>query len=253
MAARAVSHKATGITDFFAGDGAEAKMWQGGSQVEAPVLEFDRGKKTIEGLDPSGAGGVVRAVLVDAGAKGEGGASHASDARPLDKARAGDKAPAPGSGLPRGPVRVTSREMIYKDAAREVEFRGKVKVQQQDGTMWAEEATVYLAPAPTSGAGGAAKAMPVTLGGRVERMVGVGAVKVEQPGRKATGERLVYTAEDRTFVLTGTKAEPPKMVDEARGTTTGAALRFKSGEDRVEVSGAGEGDTRRVRSETKVK
>lgn len=231
LAGRAVSHKATGVTNFFAAAGMKAKMWQGGSQVEAQLLDFDQTKKTVVARDEGGTDGAVRAVLVDAGKPDPGKASSKSAAK-----------------SPSGPLRVTSRDMTYKDAAREVGFRGKVKVEDQDGTMRAQEATVYLAPA----AGRAAAA--VTLGGRVDQMVGVGGVEIDQPGRKATGERLVYSAADRTFVLTGTRAAPPKMVDEAHGTTMGAALRFRSGDDVVTVVGVEAGsETRRVRSETKVK
>ena len=252
MAARAVSHKATGVTEFLAEAGGKAKMWQGASQVEAPVLEFDKGKRTVVARDPGGAAGAVRAVLVQVSSGSGGGTSHVSEARH------GAPGSVPGAG---GAVRVWSREMVYRDAARTVEFTGGVRVVDQDGTMQAGEATVFLAAAnagasshePEVMAGGAGGA-DFALGGKVERMVGTGGVEMEQPGREATGERLVYTAADRTFVLTGTKAAPPKMVDDARGTTTGAVLRFKSGEERVEVSGADAGgETRRVRTETRVK
>ena len=71
-----------------------------------------------------------------------------------------------------------------------------------------------------------------------------------QPGRKATGDKLVYTAVDETFVLTGSKAVPPRMMDEERGTITGASLTFRSGDDSVVVKG---GDGGRVTTETKLK
>jgi hypothetical protein len=56
------------------------------------------------------------------------------------------------------------------------------------------------------------------------------------------GQRLVYTASDRTALLTGDKDAPPKAID-AQGTTTGPVLRFRSscdgtGGDSVEVLGA---------------
>jgi lipopolysaccharide export system protein LptA len=89
------------------------------------------------------------------------------------------------------------------------------------------------------------------MAGRIERMVAHGAVEVTQPGRTGTGEQLVYTANDQTFVLTGTKAVPPKLVDDTEGTTTGAALRFRSGDHSVVVSGDAAGQ--KVRSETQVK
>ena len=236
LAARAVSHEATGVSDFFGGPslGGWAKMWQGGSQVEAPLLEFDRTERTVVARDEHGAEGAVHTVLVDAGG---------SD--PKQPA----KAPGP-------PVRVVSRAMTYDDAKRQVHFVGDVRVQDKDGTMRSEEATVYLLPvaaaaAPAKSAAGAA---PVSLGGRVDHIVGTGAVMLEQPGRKATGERLVYTAADQTFVLTGTSSVPPKMVDQLQGSVTGASLRFTSGEDRVVISGKADGtESRRVHSEAKVK
>ena len=92
------------------------------------------------------------------------------------------------------------------------------------------------------------------LGGEVERIVATGQVDITQPGRHATGERLVYTAGDQMFVLTGTKATLPKVVDAQQGTATGASLRFHSGDDSVVISGDGEGASgERPRTETKVK
>jgi len=52
-------------------------------------------------------------------------------------------------------------------------------------------------------------------------------VEFDQPGLRATGERLVYTASDRVALLTGDAKSPPRAVD-AQGTTTGAVLRFQS-------------------------
>ncbi len=85
-------------------------------------------------------------------------------------------------------------------------------------------------------------------------MMAQGAVVIDQPGRRATGEKLVYTASDGVYVLTGTEAAPPKVVDQVQGSTTGAALRFKSGDDSVEVLGSVDRKTPgRVRSETRMK
>ncbi len=238
MSARAVAHKTTGVSEFYAGAGGPAKMWQGGSQVAAPVIEFDRTKKTVTAHGAKGAEGqVVKTVLVDSG-----------KAKPAETKKQGTS----------GPVRVLSREMVYTDATRQVFFRGPVQVNDQDGTMRSQEATVYLVPkdaaagpthrddAATNGA-----QSEIALGGRVDHIVGVGAVEMDQPGRKANGERLVYTASDRTFVLTGTKAAPPKIVDETQGTVTGASLRFRTGDDSVEVQ-SGDG-MERVHTETRMK
>ena len=237
IAARAIGHKATGVTEFFAAAGGNARMWQGGSTVEAPVLDFDRTKKTVVARGVSGAGGqAVRTVLVEE--------------------------PKPGAKAAKGsaPVRVLSREMVYTDATREVEFRGLVQVNSADGVMRSQVATVYLAAKspdsgvhPTSGSETARDGAPgaMSLGGRVDHIVATGAVELEQAGRKGFGEKLVYTAADQMSVLTGTKAVPPKVVDETQGTVTGASLRFRSGDDSVEVL-SGDG-AQKVRTETRMK
>jgi lipopolysaccharide export system protein LptA len=72
---------------------------------------------------------------------------------------------------------------------------------------------------------------------------------MQQPGRTGTGDRLVYTATDQRYELTGTAALPPRIADSQRGTVTGTSLIFHGADDSVEVSGeAGH----RVRTETDV-
>jgi lipopolysaccharide export system protein LptA len=73
--------------------------------------------------------------------------------------------------------------------------------------------------------------------GPLERIVATGHVEVTQPGRKGMGEKLVYTAQDGKYVLTGAPGEPPRIVDDAKGTTSGTTLIFNSQNDSVEVSG----------------
>ena len=223
LAAHAVAHKASGVTQYTGSSGAMAKMWQAGSQVEAPLLEFDRTKRMLTARDPRG--GDVRCVLVDNEPK-------------KGKAGAG------------GTIRVTSREMTYTDLTRLVEFSGRVRVDDRDGVLRAQEGKVFLAKraAASTGASGTS---PLALGGRIDHLLMQGSVELEQPGRRATGDRLVYSADDQTFILTGTKAAPPRLVDDANGTVTGASLRFRTGDDSVEVSG-GDGASR-VRSETRMK
>ena len=237
-AARAMEKKAAGMADFFGTAGRDARMWQEGSQVQAPVLSFSQNgkdvgsRKLVAHGEMSGDAPFVRAVLVSAA--------------PSDETAKGKEAGA-GSG---GPVRITGHVMTYSEAARTVEFLGRVKVVGQDGTMNSNEGTAYLA-GPTAAGETAAVAGAGLMGGRVERVVADGAVRIEQPGRVGTGERLVYTAADRLFVLTGTVSSPPKVVDEAQGTTMGAALRFVSGEERVTVVGGDGGG--KVLSTTKVR
>ena len=84
-----------------------------------------------------------------------------------------------------------------------------------------------------------------------------GHVDILQPGLHATGEKLVYTAGDQVFLLTGDSKTPPQATD-AEGTTTGAALRFHSSCDdsggvSVEALSAVPGEpAQRVQTETHV-
>jgi lipopolysaccharide export system protein LptA len=167
-------------------------------------------------------------------------------------------------------VRVASRELVYSDEARKAEFTGGVEVESRDGSMRGLQVVVYLQPAQTgagkasslnSGKADGIKASPSSvaggggfMAGSVERMVATGHIDMEQPGRRATGEQVVYTASDSMFVLTGTPSVLPKVTDDQRGTVTGTSLRFHSGDDNIVVSNGGEnGAGERVRTETRVK
>lgn len=136
--------------------------------------------------------------------------------------------------------------------------------------MRGQQAVVYLQVAQTRQAQGAAtsgaeivdggKAIKGSstggvsefMGGSVERIVASGQIEMEQPGRRATGEQVVYTASDGMFVLTGTTAVLPKVVDQQQGVVTGPSLSFHAGDENVVVSNGGESGTR-VRTETRVK
>jgi lipopolysaccharide export system protein LptA len=134
--------------------------------------------------------------------------------------------------------------------------------------MRGQQVVVYLQPGQTGegkasslhgGKADGGKTTPAAGGGgfmagSVERMVASGHIDLEQPGRRATGEQVVYTASDGMFVLTGTPTVFPKVTDDQRGTVTGTSLRFHSGDDNIVVSNGGEnGTSERVRTETRVK
>jgi lipopolysaccharide export system protein LptA len=182
------------------------------------------------------------------------------------------KAPSRSGASPvrEGVARITSSELVYLDLLRQATFTGGVRVLDASGEMRAQQATVYLTPAsaggnrspkdatgshaPGASAAGPAAAASGLLGGNVERIVATQHVEITQPGRRASGERLVYTASDEMFVLTGTPSVPPKVVDAQEGTTTGAALRFHSGDDSVVISGRdGDAPAQKVHTETRVK
>jgi lipopolysaccharide export system protein LptA len=101
-----------------------------------------------------------------------------------------------------------------------------------------------------------ASSQPDPLDGSVERIVLSGGVRMEQPGRHATGEQLLYTAATGEFVLTGTEGRPPHVVDEKQGSITGATLLFGSADSTIIVAGEPGSHGRapeRVHTETRMK
>jgi lipopolysaccharide export system protein LptA len=266
LAARADLKHDSQVATFYGVAGRPARLWQAGSQVEAPVLEFEQKQRKLlaHGEGQSGAM-VVHTVLVSSGSAAKGA---------LGKTPSGASGMAGRSGVGAGTgntdvVRVASRELVYSDEARKAEFTGGVLVESSDGRMRGQQAVVYLHGAPLEGkavangagraasagspAGGKPGAVGGFMGGSVERVVATGHIEMEQPGRRATGEQLVYTASDGMFVLTGNAAVLPKVVDQQQGTVTGASLRFHAGDENVVVSNGGDNAVQRVRTETRVK
>ncbi len=118
--------------------GDRRRLWQGASQVEAPVLQFEqKDKRLVAGATGQGVAMPVHTVLVN------GGAAKAGSAKP---------------GVEQGKtqvVRVASHELTYSDATRQAEFTGGVQVESADGRMNGQEAVVYLQTAQKAGAANA--------------------------------------------------------------------------------------------------
>ena len=258
LATRADLKHDAGVADFYGVAGRPARMWQGGSQVEAPVLRLEQKQKRMvaRGAGP-GAAMAVHAVFVSAG-PGAGLVKDQTGTK-MGSGKAAGKGDGPKQG---GVVRVASREMIYTDEALRADFSGGVLVQSADGTMHAEQATVFL-QGVAGDAGGALKPAAASgkgvgpggfMGGSVDRMLATGRVEIEQPGRRALGSQVEYTASDGSFVMTGVPGSLPKMIDDARGMITGASLRFHAGDNSVVVSNGTDRTTaERVRTEMQVK
>ncbi len=244
LASHAVFQHAAGQAIFYGVAGRPARLWQGGSQVEAPVLQFDQKEKRLAAHgNGQGTAMAVRTVLASTGeVKAGAGKSGAGKAQV---------------------VRVASRELTYSDATRQADFTGGVEVENADGRMRGQEAVVYLQNAganqagkKTASANTQTAAQSAFMGGGVERIVATGNIEIDQTGRRAMGERVVYTASDGMFVMTGTAAAPPRIVDDARGTVTGTSLRFHAGDESVMISNGvshGVESKQRVRTETRVK
>ena len=124
--------------------GKPARLWQGASQVEAPLIDLEQQQRRLTARgDPAAVGPPpVHAVLVGSAAAKP--AVGVTGAKSIAQTR-------PGAGTRPSIVRVTSRTMVYQDATRQVDFVGEVKVDDAEGTLRARQATAFLQSAPTLG------------------------------------------------------------------------------------------------------
>jgi lipopolysaccharide export system protein LptA len=198
------------LSTFYGTASRPARMWQDTDSLLAPVIAIDRSK------------GLLKAWGEETGTEPEvevnfaGGSSR--------------------SKRPAEPSEVHSRTLVYSDGERLADFQGDVRAAQGDAAIHAEEARVYLKP-KASAEEPEAKSSAGKRGSQLDRLVATGHVVFTEPGRRGNGEKLVYTADDEKYVLTGTPAAPPRLWDRNQGTTTGDALIFSSQTDKVQVMG----------------
>jgi lipopolysaccharide export system protein LptA len=227
---------ATQIASFYGTDAQPARMWQEASQVQAATLRFDGVSRTFSAR-PAKPGTLLHAIF----------ASNPTAPRPGHTARAASI------------VRIASPKMDYNDLQREATFSGGVTIDGTMGEVRGQHAVVFLAaanqPAATKQAASVLHAQPDPLNGSIDRVIVYGSVQMEQPGRHGTGDQLVYTAANGSYILTGTPADPPHIVDAQQGNVTGATLLFGDAGSTIVVagdSGASKGKGGRVRTETHV-
>lgn len=214
-AANMMLKRATGVAKY-TGD---ARLWQAANIVQAPVIFFDRDRRSMDAQGtPSQQ---VSTVLVQQDKNGK-----------------------------LTPVSITSARLTYADVQRKARFAGGVLMRSADGTVTAEHVDVFLkameadkgkSQAITERQAENVKGTPVMPGAspsQVDRIIAEGRVVITEPTRRGTGEKLVYTADEGKFVLTGGR---PAIFDAERGTITGAALTFFSRNDRVLVEGGDHG------------
>jgi lipopolysaccharide export system protein LptA len=218
---------ATDITTFYGKAGGEARLWQGNDSVSAPVLELSRAHGTLS-AHGSGSAAAVYGVFT----------SSQTHAKPDTKTQTAPSV-----------VRVQSRTLFYAENDHKAVFSGGVVAQTISGILHSSFMDIYFSPTPSpkspdqpdsqkppsaSSQNVPSQSLPSQS---VSKIVARGAVQLEQPGRKGTGEELTYTAADGKFVLTGTSGAPPRLSDQVRGVVTGNALIFNDRDDSVVVSG----------------
>jgi lipopolysaccharide export system protein LptA len=193
-----------------------ARLWQQGNSVVAPVIVLDQSKQTLK-AETKDSRSPVQVVLVSATAAVPG------------------KQGAEKKGEP-SVIRVRGGDLKYSSAERKAVMHagaaGKVVSSSADAiTVSNQLELILLPPGNHAGKDGAAA--------QVDRMTSTGHVEISSEGRRGVGEELVYTNDTGNYVLTGTAAAPPRLTDPAHGTVTGQALIFNSRDDSVSIEGDG--------------
>ena len=193
-----------------------ARLWQQGNSVVAPLIVLDRTKQTLSAQATS-AKTPVQVVMVSANATVPG--------EPKGSKQGGPSV-----------VRVRGGDLKYSDAERKAVMQagnaGSVVTNTADATITSNAVELILLP-PGNHAGKDGSA------GQVDHITSTGHVEISSGGRHGTGEKLVYSADSGNYVLTGTAAAMPRLTDPARGSVTGQALIFNSRDDSVKVEGDG--------------
>src|SRR5579859_4569111 len=192
-----------------------ARLWQDANIIEAPAIQFERDHRfvTAQGTPAQ----PVQTILIQK-EKTAGGRT-GSENEPAK--------PSVTSGS--SPLAITAVQLTYADAERRVHYDGSVMAKGADFTAAAKTMDVYLLPRSQTSTNHSF-AGP----GQLDRMVAEGNVSIQEPNRHADGQKLVYTAADDKFVLTG---GPPSIFDAEQGKITGVSLTFFKHDDRVLVEG----------------
>ena len=132
-------------------------------------------------------------------------------------------------GNRKDPITVTADKLEYDYKANVIVYRGDVVASQGDTKIRSDTLTVTLAAA--KGSGGTAD-VAGKGGQRVQQIVAVGGVRIDNGTRWATGGRAVFEQSNRTLVLT----ETPVLHD-GSNEVTGDRVVVYLDENRSEVVG----------------
>ena len=194
ITARRMTVHRTSAIATYTGD---ARIWQDANVVQAPTIQFDRDHRSVVA---QGDGKPVSTVLVQ-----------------VDKS---------GNATP---VAITSARLTYTDDQHRAHFEGGVTVRGADATITADHMDAFMIPR-----GQASGSQTLKGQGQLDRIVAEGKVVVQEPARRAEGDKLVYTAAEDKFVLTGGS---PSIFDAEHGKIGGDSLTFYKRDDRVLVEG----------------
>lgn len=202
-----VAYKQPGVAHYTG----NVRLWQTANVVRAPKIDFDNQKRSmVAESDPSQ---MVTSLFVQQSQDGT-----------------------------LTPVEVTADKLTYIDAERRARYTGNVLAKSTSGTVTAKQLDVYLkqadankpsAPAPPNSARKRGLSLPGSdAPSQIDHMIATGNVVVTEPNRRAVGDRLVYTADEGEYHLTG---KSPSIFDAEHGTVWGDSLTFYNRDDRVLV------------------
>jgi lipopolysaccharide export system protein LptA len=185
------------------------RLWQGANVVRAPKIDFDNEKRSIFAYSDKSQ--TVSSLFVQQSQDGK-----------------------------LTPVDVTADKLTYTDEQRLAHYAGNVLAKSPTAAISTEKLDVYLKASDTDATPAGAKPVqqkgPSLPGGdspsQIDHMIATGNVVVTEPNRRAVGDKLVYTADDAKYELTG---KSPSIFDAERGTVWGDSLTFYTHDDRVLV------------------
>jgi lipopolysaccharide export system protein LptA len=182
------------------------RLWQGANVLRAPIIDFDQQNRTV--------------------------VAHASTAQSVSSLFVQQAADGKQT-----PVDVTADKMTYVDAERRARYTGNVFAKSPTSTINAQQIDIYLKPADSNSSATSSASAKSEIPGsegpsKIDHMIAIGKVTATEPNRRAVGDRLVYTADDGKYYLTGKNAS---IFDAEHGQVWGDSLTFYSHDDRVLV------------------
>lgn len=182
--------------------------------IEAPTIQFDRNHRSV--VAQGSTEQPVKTTLVEQ--------EKPRDQQDGNKLR--QKAPGPSPSIP---VTITGVKLTYADAERKIHYQGDVIAKAAEFTASADTLDAVLLPRSQISTG-----HNTASPGQLDRIVAQNNVIIQQPNRRAEGQKLVYTVAEDKFVLRG---GPPSIFDAEQGKITGVSLTFFRRDDRVLVEG----------------
>jgi LPS export ABC transporter protein LptC len=126
---------------------------------------------------------------------------------------------------PPQPTLVQAGKLVYLEVEQSAVYEQNVRMRHSLGLLQSDRLEVFLEREKETG-----RSTP-------RRMLARGHVRITQPGRLATAEEAEYLGREDKVVLAG---GPPRIIDSARGSTSGARLTMYRNSDSIFVEGDSE-------------